>query len=787
MKFKLLCLCLCFTNLIHAQTNRIRGIVQDKQTKQTLVGANVTINKTNLGAVTNENGAFIIENVPVGRVSLRCQFIGYEPFAIDDIILTSTKEVYLEIELKAGNIQVDEVVVTAAKNAFEAVNPLSVVSTRSFTAEETDRIAAGINDPGRVALSFPGVKQGPDETENAIIVRGNSPVGILWRVEGIDIPNPNHFALIGSSVGGVNVFSAQLLARSDFSSGGMAAEYGNAISGAFDMHFRKGNFQKREHRVKIGVIGLDFATEGPFKKDGQASYLVNYRYSTLSVLNKLGFNLVGERVTNDFQDLSFNIALGNKNPKLKTTIFGIGGLSLEEYLPVDEPAKRNPSVFDNRNFQHKPAKMGAIGTTFTYLPNTKSYLKAVVALIGSDIRRENDTLGETNVAFRYNTERYADKRISTSLTYNNKITDKTTVKTGLIFHYIFFDFFKKSSPVKSQININDLNIQEGISVEGKDNTQTAQAYAQVITQLTPQLTMNVGGHFLYLNANRTYSLEPRVSFQYQIKQNQRLSLAYGLQGQTLPLMTYFVKDKTGAFINKNLDMLQTHHAVLAYHLFTQNKMKISVESYVQKLFNVPVTPSVSDNYWMLNNTNGFPTFKVVSDGKGTNYGIDAAVEKLFSNSYFLSVTGSVFESTFQPFDKKTYHSRWASQFSSSATFGKEFSFRKGRVLQVGGRFLFSGGARYTPLDAVQSKIKGYYVPLREKENEAQVPNYYRLDTRIQYRYNAKKLSGSISLDIQNALNHINATGVGYDALTNTTYVQYRGGGLIPVMAFQFDF
>ncbi len=785
MKAQFAALFLLITTLIWGQaTQKIRGIVQDKQTKQVLVGASILVNNTDLGAISDENGAFLIENVPIGRVGIKCQFVGYEPFAIADIILSSTKEAYIEIELKAGTIEVGEVVVSAAKNAFEAVNSLSVVSTRSFTAEETDRIAAGINDPGRIALSFPGVKQAPDETENAIIVRGNSPVGILWRVEGIDIPNPNHFALVGSSVGGVNVFSAQLLARSDFSSGGMAAEYGNAISGAFDMHFRQGNFEKREHRVKIGIIGLDFATEGPIKK-GKSSYLVNYRYSTLGLLSKMGFNLVGERVTNDFQDLSFNLAFKTKNPKLKATFFGIGGLSLEEYLPVEMAAKRDPSVFDNRNFQHKPAKMGAMGTTLTYLPNSKSYLKAVVALIGSDIRRENDTLNESNIHYRYNTEQYTDRRISTSLTYSSKLSDKITFKTGLIFHQIFFDFFKNNSPVKSQININE--IEKGVSVQGIGNTQTIQQYAQAIVQLSPKLTFNAGYHFTHLNANNTSSFEPRFSLQYQLKSNQRLSFAYSLQGQILPLMAYYFRDSTGNFINKDLKMLKTHHIVAAYHLFTQNNMKISVETYYQKLLNVPVSTDLNNNYWMLNNTFGYPLFKAVSAGKGSNYGIDAAVEKLFSNSYFILVTGSLFDSNFQLFNGQTYDTRWASKFTTSMTFGKEFTLKRGRVIQVGGRFLFSGGARYTPLDPILSKKEGTYIPLKNAENTAQVPNYYRFDTRIQYRFNAKKIAGSVSLDLQNALNHINATGVSYDALNNKTFVQYRGGGLIPVLACQFDF
>lgn len=766
------------------RTQNIRGIIQDKLTKQPLVGASVQVINTNLGAISDENGGFLIENIPIGRVGVKCQFVGYEPYAIDDIILTSAREVYLGIGLNVGAIQVNEVVVSAAKNAFEAVNPLSVVSTRSFTAEETDRIPAGINDPGRAALSFPGVKQGPDENENTIIVRGNSPIGILWRVEGIDIPNPNHFALIGSSVGGVNVFSAQLLSRSDFSSGGMAAEYGNAISGAFDMHFRQGNFEKREHRIKVGVIGLDFATEGYFSK-GKSSYLVNYRYSTLGLLNQMGFNPIGERVSNDFQDLSFNLSFKMKNPKLKATVFGIGGLSLEQYFPVQEAAKRDPSVFNNREYQYKPAKMGAIGTTWTYLPNSKSYLKAVVALIGSSIKRENDTLNETNTYFRYHTEQYNDRRLSASLTYSTKLNDTWSLKTGLIAHQVFFDFIRNVTPVKSLNNISV--IEKGGSVKGEGNTQIIQHYAQAIIQLKPNLTANVGYHILRLNTNKTQSFEPRISLQYTPVSNQKISLAYGLQSQTLPLMTYFFKDSTGAFVNKNLKLLKTHHIVLAYHYYTQNKMKISLETYYQKLLNVPVVPDKDNNYWMLNNTYGYPTFQATSDGKGQNYGIDAAVEKLFSNSYFVLVTGSVFQAKFQPFNQKTYNSRWASNFSSSVTFGKEFPLKKGRVLQIGGRFLWSGNAPYTPFDPILSKQAGTYIPLKDADNTARIPNYYRLDTRIQYRYNTKKMAGSISLDLQNALNHINASGVAYDAITNTTFVQYRGGGLLPVLAFQFDF
>lgn len=765
------------------KVQNIRGVILDKNSKQPLIGATVEINGLSLGTTSDENGVFLIEKVPLGRHSITSQYLGYQPSVTEGIVLTSVREAYIEILMSQGSVNLDDIIITGSRNAFESVNPLTVVSSRSFTAEETARIPAGVNDPGRAALSYPGVQKGNDESENTIIVRGNAPQGILWRLEGIDIPNPNHFALIGSSGGGITIFSAQLLAKSDFLSGGMPAEYGNAISGAFDVQFRPGNLEKRNHFFKMGVIGLDFSTEGPIQK-GKSSYLINYRYSTLSILNKVGFYLNGPRVLNDFQDLSFNLHFQTKNPKLKATVFGLGGLSLEEYLPVDNSSERNPLFFDHREFQHKPARIGTVGTTWTYLGNKNYYIKGVVALMNSDIRREYDTLNTTNNYFRYHTEKYNDTRISAALTYNHEINPKLRIKSGLIFHQIFFDFYRDRLPVRSLDNI--LNVERNVSVNGNGNTQTIQQYTQASYKLSSELTINGGYHFLRLNANGTQALDPRVSLQYQVSPRQKLSFAAGQHSQTLAMMTYYFTDKSGKNVNKNLDLMKSWHYVGAYHFYTASKMKLSMEGYFQTLHNIPVSTDAKDKYWLLNNTNGYPLFQATSNGTGQNKGIDLGIEKLFSRSYFLLATFSFINSTFTPADGKTYNSRWNAGFSSAYTIGKEFNLGKSRVLQIGGRLLMSGGGRYTPFDPVLSRIAGTYVA-SNAEFGARLPAYWRIDSRIQYRFNANKVAGNVSLDLQNTTNRINASGVSYDAVSNTTSIRYRGGGFIPVLAFQVEF
>lgn len=768
------------------KTQQIRGIVLDKQTKQPLVGASIAITNStkNLGAITDAKGDFIIKEVPVGRTNIRVQYIGYESITMPDVIVLSTKETFLTIELTEGAIEANEVIISASKNAFEPLNELSVVSTRSFTAEETERMPAGVNDPGRVALSYPGVQRGQDDTENQIVVRGNSPIGILWRLEGIDIPNPNHFALIGSSGGGVTVFSSQLIAKSDFSTGGFAAEYGNALSGAFDIRFRNGNNQNRENRFRLGVLGIDFSTEGPIKK-GNSSYLVNYRYSTLGLLSSVGIYLVGERVTNNFQDLSFNLSFKSPSNKSIHTVFGMGGLSEERYLPVENPTEREIGVANNWEDRVKPANMGAVGWTWTYLLNEKSYLKTVVAVVGSEIQRMSDTLNLQDERFRFDTQRYLDKRLVGTVMYQTKIAAKATFKTGIIGNFIAFDFFKDTKNRNSTSDITQN--QQTVSVKGSGTTQQFQQYAQLHVELTDKIHLNAGYHYLHLFVNNTHSLEPRLSVQLLPRINHRISLSYGLHSRALPLMTYFFTDSLGNYINKNLDLLKAQHLVAAYHWFTKNKMRFSLETYYQRLKNVPVEPLTNSTYWMLNNSSEFPTFQVVSEGKGKNYGIDAAIEKLFSNSYFFLVTGSWLNSSFQTFGGKEFDTRFNTRYSSSFTLGKEFPFKNGGILQLGGRFLLNGGFRYTPFDPVLSKQAGKFIEDKTQTFANQVPAYQRLDTRIAYRFNAKRVAGNISLDIQNILNKINASNVSYNAVKNELQIEYRSSGFVPVLSFQFDF
>lgn len=771
--------------LSQSPVQTLRGIVLDRYTQQTLPGVSIRVEAggKQQGTISDADGAYVFDKHPTGRVRISAQLMGYDAYTSEDIPLLSAKELVHTIELSPRPSALPETIIKTSNNAFEPVNPLATVSARAVSPEEVDRVPAAINDPARAALSYPGVQKGEDDTENQIVVRGNAPTGILWRLEGIDIPNPNHFALIGSSGGGITAFSAQLFGPSDFLTGGMPAEYGNALSGVFDIRFRQGNNERREYRARVGVVGLDVSAEGPFRR-GRSSYLVNYRYSTLSLLNKAGFNLVGERVSNAFQDISFNLAFKSADQRHRWTVFGIGGLSKEHYFPVADPAQRNPAIIEHSEDRVKPANVGIMGATWTYLHNDRSYLKTAIAFTGNDIRRYGDLLNLNDVRHRYETRYFREGRIVLSATYNHNLSKQLSVKTGLIYNEVLFDFFQEFAPRFP--NLLPGTFERFISIQGKGNTRQIQQYAQIQWRPAPRWSIQAGYHALFLAVNQRAAIDPRFSLQYRASEKHRFSLAAGLYSKTLPLPTYFVRDTFEQTFLRNLPMLRSAHLIAGWNWYAWPGGRFSAEAYVQRLSKVPVSTDTASRYWMLNFSEGFPSDPVTSRGKGLNYGIDLGLEQRFMQRWFFLLNASFYRSKFRLLEGPWYSSRFGSNFAGSFTAGREMALGKRDVLQVGGRLLRSGGFRYTPHDPELSALAGFYVPRYNAAYEGQNPAYYRLDGRIAWRFNRKKTSGTVTLDVQNVLNRANAYQVQYDPTRRDIYFQYRGE-LIPVLAFQLDF
>lgn len=271
--------------LVFAQdqmTQTIKGTVLDKEAEYPLIGVNVVLigAETSIGTTTDFDGTFKLENVPLGRQVVQFSYIGYETVTIPNILVNSAKEIVLDIQMEEDLTELSEVVVTATKDRRKAVNDMTTLSARSFTMEEVTRFSGALGDLARMAQNYAGVS-GASDNRNDIIVRGNSPSAVVWRLEGVDIPSPNHWATLGSTGGPISMLNTNSMRSSDFLTSAFPAEYGNGTGAVFDLQLKNGNTDKYEFLGQIGFNGFEAGIEGPLSIGKNASFIANYRYSTL--------------------------------------------------------------------------------------------------------------------------------------------------------------------------------------------------------------------------------------------------------------------------------------------------------------------------------------------------------------------------------------------------------------------------------------------------------------------------------------------------------------------------
>ncbi|MBN2280183.1 MAG: TonB-dependent receptor [Candidatus Marinimicrobia bacterium] len=740
MKLKIqvmICLMIFLIVNMEAQSlkQRIRGTVVDQESQMPLPGANITIEKTTLGAMTDNKGNFAISDVPVGRYNIMVSYIGYKNAVMREILVQSAKESVLNIELEESPIMMNEIVVETEIHKEQTLNSMSSVSARSFTVEESRRYAGGFDDPARLASAFAGVSVGNIQ-DNAIIVRGNAPKGILWQVEGVKVPNPNHFP-DGNVAGGgfMSILSAQLLSDSDFFTGAFPAEYGEALSGVFDIKMRNGNDQKREHTFQMGILGIDFATEGPVGNQG-ASYLVNYRYSTFALLVPF---LNTEQIPM-YQDLSFKVNI----PTRKYGLFSIWSISSADknIEPAEKDSSKWEFSWDRVKYNYK-VKMGAFGLNHKYLLGASSYI--------------NTSLAATGLSNKFDMDRYDDNWILQDQDYLNNLTGTYVVKsyvnhkfnsnhvnrTGISMSNLFYNIDVRSSF--------DFTPPMQIVSKSRGNSNLVEVFSQSKYHLTQNLIVNGGVHSQYFMFNKTYTIEPRVGINWKIFSNQTLSFGYGNHSQLNPLFIYF-SERNGEKINRDLEFAKAHHLVFGYDCLLNANLRLKIEPYYQYLYNFPVIPDSS--YSLINYEQDWQLHdKLENDGTGKNFGIDFTLERFLQNNFYYMVTASIFDSKYVGGDDVERNTRFNAGYTVNLLFGKEIFLgnSKNNVLGINGKFTAQGGRYRTPVDHEKTIATRelYYDASRAFSKREKPVNY--LDISLTYRKNRRKFSSTWALQIKNAL------------------------------------
>ena len=755
--------CVCLKLSAQNLTQTLRGNVTEEGNVRVLRGVNVKVQGTNFGSVTDTNGVFVIANLPLGRYAIEVSGVGYQTLVLSEVLVEAGKQKIVEIGLKPKTVQLSEAIVRASP-------PPAFGSVQTITQEQTLRYAATFFDAARLVTSFPGVVAANDQA-NGLVIRGNSPNGMQWRMEGVEIVNPNHLSNAGTfsdrptqTGGGTTIFSAQLLDRADFLMGAFPAEYGNALSGVMDVHLRKGNNQKHEFTAQAGLIGLDFAAEGPLSRKNGSSYLVNYRYSFTGLLAAMGVKFGGEAIR--FQDLSFNLVFPTK--KGRFTVFGMGGSS-SNIFEAERDASKWKFDKDGQDIEYKSG-MAAVGTTSKISLSDKTTLTSV-ASFSFKINNRADYL--------INSSTYSKQLLSDDKAYNDivaivsKVSHKISQKSVLNAGAYITGFYDNMSSIK------DNNAADKIIARASGFI--FQPFASFQTLVSDKITIQAGVHYLNYTYNKTSSLEPRVALAFQAAASSKFTLAYGLHSQVQLPQTYLyiptdIDCVFGCF-NSNLGLTKSHQFVVGYEKTLKNNTKLKIETYYSSLFNVPI----NGNYSTLNMTEGNSLNAgtlLQNAGTGQNYGIEATYEKYLTKNYYLILGGSLYKSTFVAADGIERPTRFDGGHTFSFTGGKELIRKNDKRLGLNTKVLWLGGYRDTPYRGL---IKDF-----SRINTIQLADYFRTDLRIYWKRNKPGYTRTWSLDVQNLTNTENEAYSYYDFRANQVIMKTQLG-LIPVLNYKVEF
>ena len=751
----------------------VRGIVKDQTSRLPIPAASILVVGTDppVGGVSAEDGYFKIPDVPVGRWDIQISCIGYNSELLKDVVISTGKELVLEVGLAERVSQMGEHIVMEGKEGLRSKSAEAAVSAYSFSVEESKRYAGSVGDPARMAANFAGVR-GTNDENNALMIRGNSPRGVHWRIEGIEVPNPNHFTTEGASSGVVSILSPNIVGNSSFFTGAFPAEYGNALSGVFEIGLRNGNNEKREHSFQLGVLGLEASTEGPVSKKGSSSYLFNYRYSTLNLLDKAGVELNRAEEYKNYQDIAFKLNFPDTRAG-SFSLFGLGGLS-------------RAKLDGKRRQDHNYSDVGIAGLTHQKSLKGRIIIRSVLSLSATHIFRDNQLLN-LPTGFLELEEDYSKTYARGSFTATKKVSPNYMLEGGAIYSRLFYNFFLRNRDSGNSA------YEEIIHFDEKGQAGISQGFVRARQSISPVLLADYGLHFLHFGLTNDLSLEPRIGVRWKLSPSQGLNFGYGKHSKVENLQYYLARDhQKGGHeiqINKDLGFTRARHFVLGYENFLRPDLRFKTETYYQHLSNAPVRQDPFNLYSALNEDTGFITDTLINGGKGRNYGIEFSLEKSFSQNFYYLLNGSLYQSKFRIGEGQERNSSYNGTYSFNFLAGYESEkagFKNQRVwgLNIGG--MYAGGTPYIPIDEKRSEEAGAPVFDLERAYEVRLPDYFRADLQLVYKMYRPEHSIEWRLDLRNLSNKGNPAGYFYDHERNMVRLK-RQIGLLPILSCRVDF
>jgi len=759
----------------------LKGRIVDGISLSGIPLANVRLNNPDhsYGTVSGEQGEFQLDSIPLGRYRLTITHVGYFSYVQENVALEGGKDLSLQIEMKPAALQLENVEILDRDDDI-ALTPS--LSTLHFNMEMSDLIPATFYDPARIVTSYPGIAIQNDQSNN-ISIRGNSPNELVWRIEGLNFVNPNHLTNAGTfsdrpsvSGGGVSILSAQLIRRSRILTGAFPANYGNALSGVFDIRLREGSHDLPAYSVQAGLLGLEASAEGPLSRQENHSYLVNYRYSTVGLLSKMGVDLGDESL--DFQDLSFHFHFDLDQGGV-LTVFGIGGLSDERFEATLDSTSWE--ALEDRIDTRFDSNMGGMGIIHQVSLGKKSSWSNKVAYsyissIRKGIYRADDYTPNPNAYDRFE-QGLLSLNSEVRMEWNNYLF------TGGVFaDRLNFNLLSRAPETPGGT--------AELRMQGNGAYWMLQPYLMMEKPVTRKWIIHAGLNGLYHSLRGKSSLGPRLGLSYFPDDKCSIKIQYGLASKTqIPQAYYVVDPESGRYPNMDLGLTWSHQWVAGYEQQIREHIHLKIEGYIQKHFKVPVSPDPEKPYSIVNAQDAFINQVLVNGGSALNRGIELTVDRNFFRNYYLLLNGTYYQSTYKAMDGIKRNTRFNGQYGMNLTAGKEFIREKGSYRKVTGinfRILFHGGPWETPIDESLSQENHRPVYKMDQAFTRKLEDYFRIDIGLYFKKHRENYTRSIILGIQNATNRKNIAYQYFDPELNRINSQYQLG-IIPSVNYRVEF
>ncbi len=735
----------------------LRGFVMDAD-GEPMIGANIRVLQANTdiletGAITDENGIFILEKLKTGAYTLQISYVGFQN-KTQNVTIGAGKVISLKIIMDELN-----------KSIGVPIEIWSPKFSPVLTSKEIYEAPAVYDDPGRTASLLAGVNVVDDGT-NIISVRGNNPNSLKWYLEGIEIPNPNHTPNAGTSSdrittsgGGVNMIKPQFFQSTAFYNGAFNTGLGNATGGILDMRINKEMPKRNQHSIQIGLIGLEALSKGAINREKGSFYNASVRYSTVGLLaNGFGLDFGGEKIS--FIDANLSVFFPTKKYG-NFTLFNISGLSSNIFRTQRDTA--NWEVQKDRFDIDFYSATNITGVSHQFSKNQHYFETTVAYSIWNAVRKGNRL----------------DDNFNATLTQQDSLQHR---RFSFRTKYRYYNFSAELNASQLNYQLYNFDSTANFRANGTQNGWLIQPSLGYLLFKNSNYYLRFGLHSMIYTENGSYSVEPRVTYIKNLPGRRGdLTLSYGLHSQLQAPEVYLSANNLGERINQNLDFTRSHHLNLKYLKESRyGKYAFQIQGYYQYLFDIPIANAADRSFSVINDLNSFITDTLANEGVGQNYGLELSYRKNFDQNFYISTNLTLYQSKYKGGDGEWRNTRYNGNTIANIFVGKDWIKRrindKNRVIlrKIGmyGRAVYAGGFRTTPIDLTASQQAGRTLYLENQAFTDQQPDVFRLDVRFYWKKeifsdkmpNSPFRTHTFALDIQNITNQQNVAFNYFDAL-----------------------